>query len=144
MEKSHLYTIDEFGVKNYRYAAIGVSSFIIFFLLNIVFGYITYLAETRVIGSPVQSFSDAIWLMIMSSSTIGFGDVYPITILGRSMVFIMFILGVGILGGVGAIFANKIFGFADTNIKNRELRKQNNDIYQKLLEIEQRLEQLDK
>ena len=144
MEKSHLYTIDEFGVKNYRYAAIGVSSFIIFFLLNIVFGYITYLAETSVIGSPVQNFSDAMWLMIMSSSTIGFGDVYPITLLGRSMVFIMFILGVGILGGVGAIFANKIFGFADTNVKNRELRKQNNDIYQKLLEIEKRLDRLDK
>mgnify|MGYP001947260979 FL=1 len=144
MEKSHLYTIDEFGVKNYRYAAIGVTSFVIFFLLNILLGYITYLAEINVVGSPVKNFSDAMWLMIMSSSTIGFGDVYPITLLGRSMVFIMFILGVGILGGVGAIFANKIFGFADTNIKNRELRKQNNDIYQKLLEIEQRLEQLDK
>ena len=144
MEKTHLYTIDEFGVKNYRYAAIGFTSFFIFFLLNIVFGYITYLAEASVIGSPVQSFSDAIWLMVMSSSTIGFGDVYPITLLGRSMVFIMFILGVGILGGVGAIFANKIFGFADTNVKNRELRKQNNDIYQKLLEIEKRIEQLDK
>jgi hypothetical protein len=144
MEKSHLYTIDEFGVKNYRYAAIGVTSFVIFFLLNILLGYITYLAEINVVGSPVKNFSDAMWLMIMSSSTIGFGDVYPITLLGRSMVFIMFILGVGILGGVGAIFANKIFGFADTNVKNRELRKQNNDIYQKLLEIETRLDQLDK
>lgn len=139
-----LYYIDEFGVKNYRYAAIGFMSFVIFFFLNISLGYITYLAEINVEGSPVKTFADAIWLMVMSSTTIGFGDVYPITLIGRSMVFMMFILGVGILGGAGAIFANKIFGFADTNIKNRELRKQNDNIYQKLLELEKRLDELNK
>jgi hypothetical protein len=64
-------------------------------------------------------------------------------------VFVMFLLGVGILGGVGAVFANKIFGFADTNIKNRELRKQNDnilkqnaDIYEKLIKLEAKLEKL--
>ena len=53
---------------------------------------------------------------------------------------------VGILGGVGAVFDNKIFGFADTNIKNRELRKQNeeilqqnNNIYKKLIALEDKL-----
>ena len=87
----------------------------------------------------------------MSSTTIGFGDVYPITLVGRIAVFVMFILGVGILGGVGAVFANKIFGFADTNIKNRELRKQNAEIivqnekiYQKLTKLEDKLIALEK
>lgn len=63
----------------------------------------------------------------------------------------MFILGVGILGGMGAVFANKIFGFADTNIKNRELRMQNaqiiaqnNEISKKLLTLEEKLEALSK
>ena len=79
----------------------------------------------------------------MSSTTIGFGDVYPITFIGRAAVFIMFILGVGILGGVGAVFANKIFGFADTNIKNRELRKQNEEIFAQNIKIHQKLESLD-
>ena len=82
----------------------------------------------------------------MSSNTIGFGDVYTITLTGRVAVVAMFILGVCILGGVGAVFANKIFGFADTNIKNRELRKQNEEIlqqndkiYQKLVALEDKL-----
>lgn len=55
----------------------------------------------------------------------------------------MFILGVGILGGVGAVFANKIFGFADTNIKNRELRKQNEEIFAQNIAIHQKLEKLE-
>jgi len=151
MEKSNLYKVDEFGVKNYNYGVLGLLSFLLFATINMSLGYVTYLAETNVTGSPVNDYADAFWLMLMSSTTIGFGDVYPITLIGRMSVFIMFILGVGILGGVGAVFANKIFGFADTNIKNRELRKQNEQIlvqnekiYQKLALLENQLESLTK
>lgn len=147
MEKSKLYNIDEFGVKNYNYGFIALISLVLFVSLNLSLGYITYIAEASFDNSPVKSFSDAIWLMVMSSTTIGFGDVYPISFLGRMMVFIMFILGIGILGGMGAVFVNKIFGFADTNIKNRELRKQNeqiliqnSEISEKLLKLEEKLD----
>ncbi|MFQ3209366.1 MAG: voltage-gated potassium channel [Colwellia sp.] len=151
MEKSNLFKVDEFGVTNYNYGILAIVSFALFALINIGLGYITFVAETAVVGSPVKNYADAFWLMLMSSTTIGFGDVYPITLVGRIAVFVMFILGVGILGGVGAIFANKIFGFADTNIKNRELRKQNeqilqqnNKIYQKLTALEEKLESFEK
>lgn len=143
MEKSNLYRIDEFGVKNYNYGFIGIVSFALFLSLNLSLGYVTYLAEVDLETSPVQSFSDAIWLMVMSSTTIGFGDVYPITLVGRISVFIMFILGVGILGGIGAVFVNKIFGFADTNIKNRELRKQNAEIIEQNSQIAKKLSKLE-
>jgi len=143
MEKSHLYKEDEFGIKNYNYGILGFLSLALFSILNIVLGYITFLAETSVLDSPVQNYVDALWLMLMSSTTIGFGDVYPITFVGRAAVFIMFILGVGILGGVGAVFANKIFGFADTNIKNRELRKQNEEILAQNVKIHRQLEKLE-
>ena len=124
MEKSQLYKIDEFGVKNYNYAVVGFLSLALFAILNIILGYVTFLAETSVANSPVQNYVDALWLMLMSSTTIGFGDVYPITFIGRASVFIMFILGVGILGGVGAVFANKIFGFIDemTDASDEKIR----------------------
>jgi len=151
MEKSNLFKVDEFGVKNYNYGALGILSVVLFAVINMSLGYVTFVAETNVVGSPVKNYADAFWLMLMSSTTIGFGDVYPITLVGRATVFIMFLLGVGILGGVGAVFANKIFGFADTNIKNRELRKQNEEIlqqndkiYQKLIALEDKLAALDK
>lgn len=143
MEKSHLYNVDEFGVKNYNYGILGLLSLGLFSLLNITLGYVAFLAETSVADSPVQNYADALWLMLMSSTTIGFGDVYPITFVGRAAVFVMFILGVGILGGVGAVFANKVFGFADTNVKNRELRKQNDNILSQNIEIHRKLEKLE-
>lgn len=143
MEKSQLYKVDEFGVKNYNFGVLGFLSLALFSVLNITLGYITFLAETSVANSPVQNYVDALWLMLMSSTTIGFGDVYPITFVGRSAVFVMFILGVGILGGVGAVFANRIFGFADTNIKNRELRKQNEEIFAQNIKIHEKLDKLE-
>ena len=143
MEKSQLYHVDEFGIKNYNYGILGFVSLAVFAFLNVVLGYVTFLAEASVLDSPVQSYADALWLMLMSSTTIGFGDVYPITFIGRVAVFVMFILGVGILGGVGAVFANKIFGFADTNIKNRELRKQNEEIFAQNTKIHRQLERLE-
>lgn len=143
MEKSNLYSVDAFGVKNYNYGFIAIVSLILFVSLNVTLGYITYQAELGLEASPVKSYSDAIWLMVMSSTTIGFGDVYPISFVGRATVFIMFILGVGILGGIGAVFANKIFGFADTNIKNRELRMQNSQIIAQNYDLAKQLAKLD-
>lgn len=151
MEKTNLYRVDDFGIKNYNYGFIGIASFLLFLTLNLSLGYITYQAEYGLEGSNIKNYSDAIWLMVMSSTTIGFGDVYPITFIGRASVFIMFILGVGILGAMGAMFINKIFGFADTNIKNRELRMQNAQIItqntaitEKLIKLEEKLELLAK
>ena len=143
MEKSNLFKVDEFGVKNYNYAILAILSIGLFAFINMGLGYITFIAETAVEGSPVKNYADAFWLMLMSSTTIGFGDVYPITLVGRIAVFVMFILGVGILGGVGAVFANKIFGFADTNIKNRELRQQNEEILEQNDKIQEKLTSLE-
>ena len=151
MEKTNLYRVDDFGIKNYNYGFIGIASFLLFLTLNLSLGYVTYQAEYGLESSNIKNYSDAIWLMVMSSTTIGFGDVYPITFIGRASVFIMFILGVGILGAMGAMFINKIFGFADTNIKNRELRMQNAQIItqntaitEKLIQLEEKLELLAK
>lgn len=76
MEKSQLYKVDEFGIKNYNYGILGFFSLAVFSLLNIVLGYVAYLAEINAVNSPVQSYVDALWLMLMSSTTIGFGTVH--------------------------------------------------------------------
>jgi len=134
--KIGLCTVDEFGVTNYKTRFVALLSILLMTTFVLIFGYITYIAEIGQEGATINNFGDAIWLMIMSSTTIGFGAQYPITDIGRIMVTLMFIFGVGIIGGLGAIIAAKVMGFSDTNVKNRELRKQNNDIYNKLTELE--------
>lgn len=141
-KKSGLYNVDEFGVVNYKARYIMLMSVLLMVTLVLTFGSITYYAELGQEGANVTTFGDAIWLMIMSSTTIGFGDFYPVTDVGRLMVVLMFIFGVGIIGGLGAIVATKIFGFSDTNVKNRELRKQNHEILEHNKQLEKKIDNL--
>lgn len=143
-QKSKLYSTDEFGIKNYKTRFVSLLCISAMIGLIFFFGSITYHAELGVEGATIQNFGDALWLMVMSSTTIGFGSQYPVTIIGRVMVTLMFIFGVGIIGGLGAIIASKLLGFSDTSIKNRELRHQNENIYNKLIEIEELLKKSNK
>ena len=79
---------------------------------------------------------------MLSASTIGFGDFYPVTLGGRIIVALIFYIGVGMVGFVGAQFVKKFVGFSDTNVKNRELRKQNEEILNRNKQLEEKIDKL--
>jgi voltage-gated potassium channel len=62
-------------------------------------------------------------------------DFYPTTTGGYVVVTMMFYTGVGMMGYIGALIASKIMGFSDTNVKNRELSRQNTLILEQLIEL---------
>ncbi len=47
-----------------------------------------------------------------------------------------------LVGFIGALIADRVLGFADTNIKNRELRQQNDEIIEHNRLLEQKLDAL--
>lgn len=141
-DKSKLYSIDEFGVTNYKTRFVALLCILSMTAFIFIFGSITYYAEYAAEGATIQNFGDALWLMVMSSTTIGFGSQYPVTLLGRIMVTLMFIFGVGIIGGLGALIASKLLGFSDTNVKNRELHQQNHEILTHNKTLEKKLDVL--
>jgi voltage-gated potassium channel len=140
-QDSTLYYVDEYGVKNYKTRAILGVGILAMALLIIGLGTGLYIAEQGNPEANIKTLANAYWVMVMSSTTIGFGDFYPTTNWGYICVSLMFIFGVGIMGGIGAVVASKIFGFSDTNVKNRELKQQNAEILKKLTAIEKKLSQ---
>jgi voltage-gated potassium channel len=131
-----LIRVDEFGIQNYS------GKFLAFIAVSALYGTISIFAffllyfEQHSIGSNINNYKDAFWTLQMSASTIGFGDHYPVSTGGRIVVAMMFYIGVGLVGFIGALIADKIVGFANTNVRNRELRHQNEKLLQhnKLLE----------
>lgn len=83
----------------------------------------------------IKDYSDAFWLVQMACSTIGFGDVYPVTQTGRWIIAGSFYIGVGIAGYIGGTIASIFTGFTDKSVDNKELRTQNAQILKKLDEI---------
>ena len=69
---------------------------------------IIFLIEQSNPDSNIKSFSDALWYSIVTLTTIGYGDKYPVTGLGKIFA-LFFVLGsVGILGFVISQISNKI------------------------------------
>jgi len=87
--------------KTYLFIIIGL---IVYTSVN----YIIYLSEKDVVGSNINSFSDTFWYSIITLTTIGYGDKFPITTIGRLFSLIYILGSVGVVGYVISQISNKI------------------------------------
>lgn len=116
------YKIDEHGVKNYHTWYLLLISLAILFTWVSLGASILLYCELGAEGANVDNYGDSFWLLILSCSTIGFGDFFAVTFWGRVVVGCSFFVGVGVAGYIGALLAGSVLGFSDTNVKNRELQ----------------------
>jgi voltage-gated potassium channel Kch len=76
-------------------------------ILVLEFGSLTMLrVEQNAPGANITTASDAIWYTIVTISTVGYGDQYPITDAGRVIGSGTIVLGVGIFGTFTGYLAN--------------------------------------
>ena len=57
-------------------------------------------------GANITSASDALWYTIVTISTVGYGDRYPVTDAGRAWGSVIIVIGVGIFGTFTGYLAN--------------------------------------
>lgn len=55
---------------------------------------------------PIQSFGDALWWAMTTITTVGYGDMYPVTTAGRFIAGGLMFAGIAVLGVVTASFAS--------------------------------------
>ena len=64
----------------------------------IIFGGIgVYLAEHEHQGANITKLGDAIWWAVVTITTVGYGDYYPVTTVGRIIAVFMMFSGIAIL-----------------------------------------------
>ena len=122
------YSIDEFGIKNWN--KIFLILMPICLLLNVVVwaSIGIYYTEYGANESTVKGYLDSLWLAWMATTTVGFGHIYPTTEEGRLVVGLAASLGICFYSAIGAFFSLIMFGRFDTEVENRELRRQNAEI----------------
>jgi voltage-gated potassium channel len=78
-------------------------------------------AERGAEGANINNFGDAVWWSFVTMSTVGYGDVFPVTFSGRAVAIGLMIVGISLLGLVSAGLASSFISIirgeeeADTN-----------------------------
>jgi voltage-gated potassium channel len=109
MSTSHLYTFENTKMS---VAILAAAAFSIIF----VGAFGVFLAERGHPGANITQYGDAVWWAVVTIATVGYGDYYPVTSVGRIMAIFMMISGVGIFALMVATFARRRLEKAESKL----------------------------
>ncbi|MBL7860028.1 MAG: potassium channel protein [Cyclobacteriaceae bacterium] len=87
------------------------------FLFYGVIIYLLHSIEPSAPGAKLNSWQDGLWYVVATITTVGYGDVYPVTYWGRALGFVVMLSSLGIYGFIIGQIAN----FMSTLKEQREL-----------------------
>ena len=104
----------------------------VFAFTSILLGaFAEYQIESQVQGTKINTFDDALWWSISTVTTVGYGDVYPVTTTGRIIASILMIVGITILGLFISTLGESLIESRLFKMKNQNIVKQNDYFYVK-------------
>ena len=103
---------------------------LIFFIF--LFGYLFYISEPE-----VRNLGDGIWWALVTITTVGYGDITPLTTVGRVVASSLMFLGLGLIATITAIVSAKF-------IQNFVDHHTNDDVLAKLDEMQLELDEIKK
>jgi voltage-gated potassium channel len=93
--------------------------------------------ELHARGSNIHGFADALWWAVVTVTTVGYGDKFPVTAAGRGVAVVLMLVGIGLIGVLTATVAS-FFVQQTADEQTTDLQ----DLQQRLGRIEQILEDL--
>lgn len=95
--------------------------------------------ESRSADANITSGGDALWWSIVTITTVGYGDRFPVTTAGRITGVFVMLAGVGIIGALASILASILVPPAQTEEEAAEETRADAAVHQDLAEIKEEL-----
>ncbi len=97
--------LSEFVRALYRSRVRIMPIFLIIVIYLMISSTVIFEVERRAQPDVFRVYGDSIWWAVVTSTTVGYGDKYPVTPLGQGISVLMMVLGIGIVGMVFGFFA---------------------------------------
>jgi len=99
-------------------------SYCLIFVILIISCILMFYAEHEAQPQVFSSISNTLWWGVITLTTVGYGDMYPITLLGRLIAAIVSMLGIGVFaipsGLIGGAFIDEIRQERELAAKNKQ------------------------
>jgi voltage-gated potassium channel len=103
----------------------ALATIVLILLVVAVFSSVAILVAEEGSGSDINTAEEAIWWTLSTMTTVGYGDLAPVTTLGRAVAVLTMFAGIGVFGGFTAFIASLLVsptGRSSDFEKNLDLR----------------------
>jgi voltage-gated potassium channel len=95
--------------------------------------------EAHARGGTIHNYGDALWWSVVTITSVGYGDQYPVTIAGRAVAVVLMITGIALFGVVAAAIASY---FVEQDA-GRQVEARADEVLMVLQRIEARLDAIE-
>jgi voltage-gated potassium channel len=96
------------------------TTFFVAFIILVIASFLMYFIEGKVQPEVFKSVFSSFWWALSTLTTVGYGDIYPVTVMGKVISALVSILGIGIValptGIISSGFVSKLNQSKSTNV----------------------------
>ncbi len=110
--------------------------------LLFVGSWFVMLSERDAPGANIHDYGSALWWGIVTMTTVGYGDKFPVTGLGRAVAVVLMLVGIGLLGVITATVAS-FFVQEHTDANKAKIEQSHQDLTAQLDALGARLDRIE-
>lgn len=110
-------------------------------VLMFVLGLVIVPVESGAANARIMDYEDGLWFAITTVTGVGYGDMYPVTLLGRLMAVLLEVGGVLLFGSLIAFVSVEILRYQE-DFNMRRLLERQDELHMKLDELKKHLDYL--
>jgi voltage-gated potassium channel len=119
-----------------------IALFIASGLVILVGTIVMYNIESQVPNSKIKTLLDALWWCVSAVTTVGYGDIVPVSVIGRTVAIFYMFFGISmiaiLLSVITTTFYKKRFEKEEREKREHELNNLKNELMQRLSDIEEK------
>jgi voltage-gated potassium channel len=119
-----------------------IALFIASGLVILVGTIVMYNIESQVPNSKIKTLLDALWWCVSAVTTVGYGDIVPVSVIGRTVAIFYMFFGISmiaiLLSVITTTFYKKRFEKEEREKREHELNNLKNELMERLSDIEEK------